>query len=273
MSTANTTSNASRPVALVTGASGGIGLELARQAARNGYDVVLVARSAEKLEALGLEVAQTYGVDVHVVAADLARPGAAAEVFARTEALGLEIDLLVNNAGYGLYGAFVESDLDRELEMIQLNVSTLTALTKRYARRMVTRGRGRILNVASTAAFQPGPLMAVYYATKAYVLSFSEALANELDGTGVTVTAVCPGPTKSGFQATANMEGSKLVSGKRLPGAEEVAVAGFAAAMRGARVYVPGFMNRALASATRFMPRRAVTSFVRKAQERSHAQA
>ena len=188
---------------------------------------------------------------------------------AALEARGIDVDVLVNNAGYALYGAFTETDLADELAMIQVNIVALTHLTKLLVRKMVARKDGRVLNVASTAAFQPGPLMAVYYATKAYVLSFSEALANELSGTGVTVTALCPGPTKTGFQARAQMEESKLVRGKEIMTSETVARAGYAGMMKGKTVVIPGMSNKMLAQAVRFLPRNTVTKMVRNAQERA----
>ncbi|HEX7419159.1 MAG TPA: SDR family NAD(P)-dependent oxidoreductase, partial [Thermoanaerobaculia bacterium] len=172
-----------RPTALVTGASSGIGLDLSRVLAKNGYDLVLVARTASKLQDAANEL-QKSGVSAGVIASDLSRPSAAAEIVAELTLRNIEIEVLVNNAGYGLTGPFVDNDLQREVDMIQVNVVALTQLTKLLLRPMVARKRGRILNVASTAAFQPGPLMAVYYATKAYVLSFSEAIAEELRDSG-----------------------------------------------------------------------------------------
>ena len=255
--------------ALITGASSGIGLELARIFAEHGHDVVLVARSEAKLKSLASEL-QSRGVRAHVVATDLGAPGAAKTVVDRTRELGVDVDVLVNNAGYGLYGPFLETSLDAELAMIQLNIVTLTELTKRLLPAMVARKRGRILNLASTAAFLPGPLMAVYYATKAYVLSFSEAIANELSGSGVTVTALCPGPTASGFQAAANLEESKLVAGKTLPTSREVARAGYDALMRGTTVYVPGLANKMTVQLPRLFPRGVITKVVRGVQERRH---
>jgi len=253
---------------LITGASSGIGLELARIAAANRHDLVLVARREDKLSALARELRQSFGIKTEVVAADLADRLAPARLMARIEPLGLSIDVLVNNAGYGLYGRFAETSLDTELQMIQVNIAALTELTKRMVGPMVSRRQGRILNVASTAAFFPGPLMAVYYATKAYVLSFSEALANELQGTGVTVTALCPGPTASEFQATAKLEESRLVAGKMLATSAEVARFGWAAMMKGTVVAIPGASNRALVEATRLLPRAALRKIVRAAQER-----
>jgi short-subunit dehydrogenase len=258
-----------RRTALVTGASSGIGLDLAKRFAAEGFDVVLVARSQGKLEEVRAGIEGEHKVRAHVVAGDLAQPRAAETLVAELERRGLEIDALVNNAGYALYGAFAETDLADELAMIQVNVVALTHLTKLLVRKMVARRSGYILNLASTAAFQPGPLMSVYYATKAYVLSFSEALANELDGTGVTVTALCPGPTRTGFQARAQMEESKLVRGKEIMSAEEVARAGFEGLMKGKTVVIPGVGNKMLAQAVRFLPRKTVTRLVRNAQERA----
>ena len=203
------------------------------------------------------------------VAADLSSPSSPRTIVETVAAQGREIDVLVNNAGYGLFGRFLETSLDTELDMIQVNIVALTHLTKLLVRKMVARKEGRVLNVASTAAFQPGPLMAVYYATKAYVLSFSEALANELVGTGVTVTALCPGPTKTGFQARAQMEESKLVRGKEIMTAETVARAGYAGLMKGKTVVIPGMSNKMMAQAVRFLPRNTVTKLVRNAQERA----
>lgn len=264
------TTEAQQGTALITGASSGIGLELARLFAADGYGLVLVARSRGKLEQLASELGTQFGVSTTVLAADLSEVSAADQVVEQLAQGGIAIDVLVNNAGFGHFGAFAESDWTKERDMLQVNIVALTTLSKRLLPGMVARKRGRILNVASTAAFQPGPLMAVYYATKAYVLSFSEALSAEVEGTGVTVTALCPGPTESGFQAGASMEDSKLVAGKKLPDAQSVARAGYRALMAGKRVYVPGFSNRALAQAVRFLPRQTVTSMVLKAQERTH---
>lgn len=252
---------------LITGASSGIGRELARIAAAHRHDVVLAARSESTLWALADELAQ-LGVAAQVIASDLSVPGAAQSLVQQATAHGREIDVLVNNAGYGLYGPFLETSLDTELAMIQLNVASLTELTKRLLPAMVARRRGRILNLASTAAFLPGPLMAVYYATKAYVLSFSEAIATELEGTGVTVTALCPGPTASGFQAAAHLEESKLVAGRRLPSSRDVAQAGWEAMMSGKTLAVVGFANKATVQLPRLFPRAVIRRVVRAAQER-----
>jgi short-subunit dehydrogenase len=213
-----------RPCALVTGASGGIGLDLARLLAAGGHDLVLVARSEKKLQEIAQELSGRFKVRCQAMPADLSKPDGVEAVMAGVAAQGLQIDVLVNNAGFGLSGEFAKTDLARELEMIRLNVATLTALTKRVLPGMLERRRGRILNVASTAAFQPAPLLSVYAATKAYVLSFSEAIATELGGTGVTVTALCPGPTVTGFAAAADMTESALF--KKMPTMRSEDVAG-----------------------------------------------
>lgn len=253
---------------MITGASSGIGLELARIAAAQSHDVILVARSEDKLTALAHELKSARNVAAEVIAADLSRPHAVESIVARMAALGCHVDVLINNAGFGLYGPFTETAVETELEMIQVNIVVLTELAKRLLPPMVARRNGRIMNVASTAAFFPGPLMSVYYATKAYVLSFSEAIANELSGTGVTVTALCPGPTTSGFQAAAKLEESRLVSGKMLMSSREVADAGWKGMMAGASVVIPGTSNRMMVQLPRLLPRRAVTRIVRTAQER-----
>jgi uncharacterized protein len=252
--------------ALITGASGGIGLELARIFASNRHEVVLVARSEDKLRQLARECEQ-QGSRAHVVAVDLAVPGGPKAVVDAIAALGVQVDVLVNNAGFGVYGRFADTPLERELESIQVNVVALTELTKRLLPAMLARKSGRILNVASTAGFLPGPLMAVYYATKAYVVSFSEAIANELDGSGVTVTVLCPGPTATGFQAAANLESSRIVSVLRKATSRSVAEAGYRALMAGTVVAVPGVSNKISALAPRLFPRAIIRRVVRAIQE------
>lgn len=253
--------------ALITGASGGIGLDLARLFAADGHNLVLIARGVEKLNALAEEVERRHGVQTLVIPADLAHPNAPGSICRVLEEQKIAVDFLANNAGFGLFGAFVELDRDEQLRMIQLNVTALTDLTHRLLPGMKSRGFGRILNVASTAAFQPGPLMAVYYASKAYVLSFSEALANELKGSGVTVTCLCPGPTESGFQARAAMGESKLVRGKVMMTSAEVAQQGYDALMKGRTTFIPGMKNKLLAFSVRFTPRSLLPGIVRKMQE------
>lgn len=258
-----------KPTALVTGASSGIGLELARVMAREGNDLVLVARSAGILNELSISLANQYGAKVTVIAKDLSKPGVPQEIFAQLQKENIHIDMLVNNAGFGDFGAFAETSWAKEKQMIDVNITALTELTKIFLPAMVKNGSGKVMNVASTAAFQPGPFMAIYFATKAYVLSFSEAIANELKGTGVTVTALCPGATQSGFMKAAAMEESKLFKGKKIPTSLEVAEYGYKAMMKGKTVAIHGTMNYILSNAARFAPRNMVTSIARMMVERS----
>lgn len=254
---------------LITGASMGIGLEFAYVFAKNGFDLYLVARSADKLKALASEIEAKYQVNCHVQALNLTLPNAAEEVFKACKAQHIEIEILVNNAGLGEFGFFAETDWEKEKQILDLNMLTLTHFTKLFLKEMVQRKSGKILNVASTAAFQPGPTMAVYYASKAYVLSFSEAISNELEGSGVTVTCLCPGPTASNFQNTANLGESKLVKGRKLPGSKEVAEYGYQALMQGEVVAIHGFMNAFMAFLTRFTPRFLVRKLVRQVQDKA----
>lgn len=252
----------SKPTALITGASNGIGQVIAEQFAKNGYDIVIVARNLAQLESQAQSWGKTYKVKVTPIAADLSLPNAAQDVFARIKQEKISISHLVNNAGYGLFGLFSETDLNQEIAMLQLNMLSLTSLAKLFLPDLIA-NKGRMMNVASTAAFQPGPYMAAYYASKAYVLSFSEALAEELAEHGVSVTAFCPGPTISGFQDKAAMHDSGLVKGKKLPTSFEVGVAGYRAMMAGRRVYIPGLMNWLMAQSVRFSPRFMVTKVVK----------
>ena len=236
--------------ALITGATSGLGYEFVKLFAKEGYNLVLVARSTQKLE----EIKQSFGhTKVTVIPKDLSTIGAAKQVFEEIEDQGIEIDVLVNNAGFGLMGRFDEMDIQKQSNMIQLNISSLTELTYYFLQKMKQRNGGKILNVASTASFQPGPLMAVYYATKAFVLSFSEALVEELSDTSITVTTLCPGATKTNFGAVANAENSKLFS--RAMDSEKVAKMGFDALMDGKRVIITGGLNKAGAYGAKFMPR------------------
>ena len=257
-----TTPTTASRTALITGASSGIGKALAEQFARDGYHVVLAARRVDALQALAGELRQRHGVAATVIAADLETEDGAERLFAEVKRQGLTLHALVNNAGYGSFGEFAQSELAPDMKMMQLNMNTVVVLSKLFMPDLRAT-RGRIMNTASTAAFQPGPYMAVYYATKAFVLSFSEALAEELRGSGVTVTALCPGPTASGFQDKAEMHASGLVNGKKLPSSDEVATAGYKAMQRGQRVFIPGVMNWLLAQSVRFTPRRVVTALVR----------
>jgi uncharacterized protein len=257
---------ADRKTALITGASYGIGMELARLFARKGHNLVLVARSADRLRQLASELERAHGTRSLILASDLTEPGAPAYVLDQTTRAEIQVDVLVNNAGFGQFGFFAENDLEVCLQQIQLNVTTLTHLTRLYLPAMIERETGRILNVASTAAFQAGPLMAVYYATKAYVLLFSEAIANELKGTGVTVTCLCPGPTATEFQKRAKITGIRLFKYGAMD-ARTVAEDGYRALMAGKPVAISGFKNWLVAQSVRFAPRQMATAVSRRLQE------
>ena len=250
---------------LITGASDGIGKELAYKYAQDGYRLVLAARSEEKLQKLAEELKPA---SVIVKRKDLSDMNQVRELYEELKSESVQIDVLVNNAGFGLYGEFVRTSAEDELNMIDLNIKSITLLAKLFAPDMAERGSGHILNVASTAAFQPGPLMAVYYATKAYVLSFSEAIENELKGTGVSVSVLCPGPTKTGFSDRANLGQSKLFKSGVMD-VKEVADAAYKGLQKKKTVIIPGLKNKMLAAAVRFMPRKTVTGVVRKTQERA----
>jgi short-subunit dehydrogenase len=250
----------------VTGASGGIGLELAKVLAREGFDLVLVARRKDELEKLAKAIEKEHSISTTVIAKDLGDPAAPVALF--KELKDTPIDVLVNNAGFGAFGKFWEIEGDRDIQQVQLNVTALTHLTRLFLKPMVERKRGRILNVASTAGFQPGPLMAVYYATKAFVLSFSEAIAVELQGTGVTVTALCPGPTESGFQQAASMQESGLFKSLPVADSKSVAEAGVAGMLKGTVIVVPGLMNKIGIQANRFAPRAIVRKVVKRMQDK-----
>jgi len=251
---------------LITGATSGIGYELAKRFARDGHALVLVARSRDRLEEIGKELGRPSVRPGHrapmLIPKDLSRPGAAEEIFDELRRGAIPIGVLVNCAGFGTYGPFTATDLVAEREMAQVNMIALTELTKLAVREMVRRGEGRVLNVASTAAFQPGPGMAVYYASKAYVLSFSEALAGELAGTGVTVSALCPGPTRTGFSGRAKMEGARVFRSGVMDAAA-VADAGYRGLNRGKTVVIPGLRNRLVALAARLGPRKLVVAAAR----------
>lgn len=237
-----------RPVTLITGASAGLGAEFARQCAKRGEELVLVARRLDRLEAVAAEVG-----NAHVVAADLSTAGAAERLTAEVERLGLAVDTLINNAGFGLVGRFERLPLDRQRQMVDLNVATLTELIGLVLPGMLERNRGGILNLASTAAFQAGPYFAVYFATKAYVLSLSEALHQELKGTGVKVTALCPGPTATEFGGVAGFKSARFNRFAARP--EGVVRAGLAGLDRNKAVVIPGALNKVTAQSTRLVPR------------------
>jgi len=239
-----------KKTALITGATSGLGYEFVKLFANDGYNLVLVARNEKRLK----EIQQSYtNIEVTIIPKDLSVQGAAKEVFEEIENRGKDIDVLVNNAGFGLMGKFDELDIQKQLNMIQLNVSALSELTYYCLQKMKQRNSGRILNVASTAAFQPGPLMAVYYATKAFVLSFSEALVEELSGSSITVTTLCPGATKTNFGSVASVEGTKMFSSAMA--SDIVAQSGYNALMNGKRVIITGGFNKAGAIGAKFMPR------------------
>lgn len=250
--------------ALITGGSVGIGAAIANVFAEHGHDLILVARSPEKLEMRASEIQKTSGVNVVCIAANLADPQGASHLHDAILASGLDVHYLVNNAGAGLYGKFATTDLETELKMIQLNVTSVVELTKRMLPSMLDRGSGRILNVASTAAFVPGPWMSVYYATKAFVLSFSQALDYELKPHGVTVTALCPGPTESEFKVRAGSQRSRLFEAFVMD-APRVARVGFDAMMKGKPVAVPGLRNKLIPVAARLTPRPVIAALSHRA--------
>jgi hypothetical protein len=255
--------------ALITGASGGIGYELARIHAEQGGNLVLVARNKEKMDELKSELEEKHGITVHTVQKDLSLHGAAYEVYNKVNDLNIEIDYLINNAGYGDVKHFAVTDWPKQEKMINLNVITLAHLTRLFLPDMISRGSGRILNVASVASFVPGPTMSVYFATKAFVLSFSEAVAEEVRGKGITVTALCPGPTESDFHTVAH-DGNKTKD-RKMPTSREVAAYGYSAMMKGKVVAVPGLDNKVLVGLIWFLPKRIIVRIVRRIQEGRHA--
>lgn len=254
--------------ALITGASTGIGRELARVFAREKYDVVLVARSKDRLDDLAKELSQQYGINATPLCHDLLADNAVTNLMTQLADKNITIDVLINNAGFGLSGEFVKSDLHTLLDLVRLNISVLTELTHVVANQMMARKEGQILNLASTAAFQPGPYMAVYYASKAYVLSLSEALHYELRPYNITVTALCPGATKTEFFARARMADTGLARGYiGMMDAEKVAKAGFGALQHNKRVKIPGIFNFLLALSSRITPHKLgihITSYINR---------
>jgi len=256
-----------RETVLVTGASRGIGRALALEFAQHGHDLVLTARNETELQELAATIGRLHGVHAHVFPADLAQQAAPAELFEAIQQAGLVVDVLVNNAGFGVYGKFAETPVEEDLELLAVNIIALTLLTKLFLPGMIAARHGRVVNVASTGAFQPGPLLNTYYASKAYVLSFTEALAEELRGTGVTATALCPGVTVSSFQERSKMHGARILRGP-IMSAERVARVGYRGAMRGKRIVIPGLMNRLMQQSIRIAPRALVTRVVRRMMER-----
>lgn len=243
-------------IALITGATRGLGYEFSKLFASNGTDLFLTARNSERLDSICRDLSERYSVNVDYIAVDLSQPMAANKIIEELNKKKLEINILVNNAGFNVYGEFNKTSLSDELEMIQLNLVSLTILTKLLLPNMIKKGSGKILNIGSTGSFVPGPLNAVYCATKAFVLSFSEAIAEELSGTGVTCTVLCPGATKTEFANRAGMENVKLF---KIPGAvmnaNVVAKIGYNALFKGKRQITPGFSNKLLVLSTYFTPR------------------
>jgi short-subunit dehydrogenase len=234
-----------KQTALITGASGGIGYELAQQFARHGFDLVLVARSVDTLKEIAVDFQTQHRITVHIAPFNLAQPDAPGELFHHLERNGIVVDVLVNNAGFGIHGLFHENDLPETMELVQVNVAAVTQLTGLFLKGIVQRNRGGILNVASTSAFQPGPYMAAYHASKAYILSLTEGIASELAGTNVKISVLCPGPTDTGFQERARNTGSIL--GNRtllMMPAEKVARIAYEEFMDGKRIILPGLLNK-----------------------------
>jgi short-subunit dehydrogenase len=249
--------------ALVTGASSGIGYELAKLFAQDGKNIVVVARSQDRLEKLKTEIENKSGTKVIVVVKDLSKPDAPQEIFSELEKKNINVDVLVNNAGFPVYGKFAETDLKEELDMIQVNITALTHFTKLFMKKMVENKSGWILNVASTAGFYPFPLFSIYAATKAYVLSFTEALANELQGTGVSVTCLCPGPTDTRFYERGDAGNAKFAKTMKRMDAARVAKVGYVALKKGRVMVHPGLFNSLAAFSFRFLPRKLGTTLTR----------
>ena len=261
-------SDKSKKTALITGATSGIGYELTRLFSQNGFDLVIVARNMAGLDRVSGEVQRSANCTVVVIPKDLSQPTAAEEIYRELQSRGIEVDVLVNNAGFNVYGPFWETSAQKELQMMQVHMLTLTHLTKLFLPGMLERKFGNVLNLASTASFTPGAGDAVYCATKAYVLSFSEAIAKELKGTGVTVTALCPGPTKTEFAERAKMADTKIFQGS-LSSAAEVARTGYRALMQGRTSVVVGLNNKLMIFSLRFSPRNLVTKIGKSLLSRS----
>lgn len=257
-----------KETALVTGASSGIGKEMAIELAKKGINLVIVARNENALTELKREIESKFAIKVWCLALDLSLNENSERLFNFTKSNKIDVDYLINNAGLGDYGFFHESRWEKQEQMINLNILALTQLTHLYLAEMLSRKKGRILNVASVASFQPGPLMSVYYATKAFVLHFSEALNNEVKDSGITVTALCPGPTESGFQKAAALENSKLVNNFKMQDSRSVAIDGIKAMMKGKAISIPGIGNYLMASLVSFFPRSFVVKMVRFVQDK-----
>ncbi|HHW90197.1 MAG TPA: SDR family oxidoreductase [Clostridiales bacterium] len=256
-----------RKTALITGASGGIGYEFAYLFARDGYNLVLIARSQDKLNKLKQDLQNQFDIEIINITKDLSLPNSAQEVFDEIQRANINIDVLVNNAGLGDFGEFEKSDIFKIDAMIELNINTLTKLTRLFLPKMLLQKSGKILNVSSLGGFQPGPLMAVYYASKAYVLSFSEAISRELKGTGVSVTALCPGPTKTNFAQSANLGMSGLFVNLQIADAKKVAEFGYKKMEKGKVIAVPGFYNKIATIGVKLLPRKFIRNMVYRIQK------
>ncbi len=255
--------------ALITGSSSGIGYEFAKIFAKNGNDLVLVSLDKGKLDDLKKELEEKYKIKVYAIEKDLVLPDSVNEVYDELQEQKIEVDYLVNNAGFGDFGLFADCNWDKQEKMIGLNITAVAHLTRLFLPYMIGQGGGKILNVASTASFQPGPTMSVYFATKAFVLSFSEALSNELKNKGITVTALCPGSTETGFHEVV-MGDPKLLIARKKSSPQEVAEYGYVSMMKGKTVAIHGFKNKFLVTMTRFFPRDLVVKATRKIQEKKH---
>ena len=251
---------------LITGASSGIGYEFAKIYAKNGYNLVITARRQENLENIRKEL-ESYSVKIETIVLDLSKEGAAKKLYENVKEKGIVIDTLINNAGFGLYGNFIETDVDREAEMIDLNIKSLVILTKLFLKDMIAIDKGEILNVASIAAFQPGPLMSVYYASKSFVLSFSEAVRNEIRKTNVNISVLCPGPTATEFERSANFEKSTLFTRIKVMTPEKVALIGYKGLQKKKSIIITGKINSTLIFLNRFVPREVIVNVARKLQE------
>lgn len=255
-----------RETVLITGASTGIGFELAKIFFEKGYDLVLISQNKDRLLKAAKELRTLSSNFIKIIPKDLSKPTAAQEIYQEIKRDGINIEVLVNNAGFGTYGLFADSKLDEQQQMIEVNIQSLVSLTNLFLPDMIKSKKGKILNVASIAGFLPGPLMSVYYASKAFVLSFSKALSNELEGTGVTLSALCPGPTATQFQARAKVE-KLTVFNRGVSSSKQVAKDGYEGLMKGERVIISGLTNKIQLFFIRFIPTGSLLKIVRKIQE------
>ena len=255
--------NSNNKIALVTGAASGLGYEFALLLAHDNYNIIMVDIDKEKLEKAKENIQSQNDIDIKILVKDLSKPNVANEIF---KDLDEPVDILINNAGFGLFGFFAKTKWKRESDMLNLHINTTTQLTKLALKSMIKRGNGKILNVSSLAAFQPGPFMSIYYASKAYLLSFSQAIANELKGSGISVTVLCPGPTRTRFQEVVSAHSSKNKIKFNMASAKGVALCGYDAMMKGKTIAVPGVFNKFLAFLPRIVSRNMATTIVRKIQ-------